>query len=119
MNKQGNKDNRNRICPHPVEGLCNLTPCQLKALENRWMTTIESFVAAASTEEGRAGLCRALDVGSEALDVLLQDARDSLGEERYLELSAAKSGGPTGALWDEKSMPRVRSEEHTSELQSH
>ncbi len=110
MNQQGNNDNRHRICPHPIEGMYRLTPCQLKAFEDQWMTTIESFVAAASTEEGRAGLCRALDVGFGALDSLLQDARDSLGEERYLELSTARPGGQTGALRDDKSVRRVDNE---------
>ncbi len=110
MNKQGSDDNRIFINTHPLEGMRRLTPSQLQALEYRWLTTIDSFVAAASTDEGRAGLCIALDVEPEALDALLQDARDSLGEERYRELSAARPGGPTGALWNGESGRRVDDE---------
>ncbi len=110
MNKQESDNNRILINPRPLEGMRRLTPSQLQALEYRWLTTIDSFVAAASTEEGRAGLCIALDVKSETLDVLLQDARDSLGEERYRELSAARPGGSTGALWNGESVRRVDDE---------
>lgn len=111
MKKQRSDNNRILLTSHhPLEGMHRLTLCQLQALEYRWLTTIDSFVAAASTEDGRAGLCRALDVEPEALDVLLQDARDSLGEERYRELSTARAGGPTGALWDGESVRRVDDE---------
>lgn len=89
----------------PVEVMAKLSLCQLQALKSRWITTIDAFVAAAATEEGRAGLCQALDVEMEALDDILLDARDSLGEERYRELLAPTPGGPTGALLAEDQQP--------------
>ena len=98
----GDADRLNRADKLPIEGMAKLSPCQLQALKSRWMTTVGAFVAAAATEEGRAGLCQALDVELEALHEILQDARDSLGEERYGKLFDPKPGGPTGALWDEK-----------------
>ena len=107
MKKQGNNDNSVRTSTRPIEGMRQLTSCQLKTLESRWKTTLDSFVAMASTEEGRAGLCKALYIEPEVLDDLLHDARDALGEKRYRELSQAKSGGPTGALWDEESASRI------------
>ena len=79
----------------------SLSPRQLEALESRWITTIDSFVAAsASTKEGREGMCRVLDIKAEELDALLRDACAVLGEERYRELLKGEPGGPIGALWN-------------------
>ena len=102
----GDADRPRRTDALPIEGMAMLSPRQLQALKSRWMTTIDAFVAAASPEEGRAGLCEALGVAMEVLDDILRDARDSLGEERYRKLLAPKPGGPTGALWDEKEQRR-------------
>jgi len=91
----------------PIEGMARLSPHQLQALKSRWITTINAFVAATATEESRAGLCQALDVELEALDDMLRDARDSLGEERYRDLQAPRPGGPTGALLDDDQQQRI------------
>ena len=98
----GDVDRSRSTGAFPIEGMAKLSPCQLQALKSRWMTTIDTFVAAAATEEGRAGLCKALDIELELLDDILQDARNSLGEERYRGLLAPTPGGPTGALLDEE-----------------
>jgi len=97
----GDADRQSRTDALPLEGMARLSPCQLQALKSHWITTIDSFVAAAATEEGRAGLCSALEIEADTLNEVLQDARDALGEERYRELLAPKPGGPTGALLDD------------------
>jgi len=94
-------DRQGRTDALPLERMAKLSPRQLQALKSRWITTIDSFVAAAATEEGRAGLCSVLDIEADTLDEVLQDARDALGEERYTELLAPRPGGPTGALLDD------------------
>jgi len=91
----------------PIEEMAKLSFRQLQALKSRWITTINAFVAAAATKEGRAGLCRVLDVKLEVLDDILRDACDSLGEERYRQLLAPRSGGPTGALLDDDQQQRI------------
>lgn len=95
------RDSDSRAESLPIERIGGLSPSQSEALRSRWITTIDSFVAAAATEEGRAGLCSALEIEADQLDDVLQDARGALGEERYRELLAPKPGGPTGALLDD------------------
>ncbi len=85
----------------PIEGMAKLSPRQLQALKSRWLTTVEALVGAAATEEGRAGLCSALGIEADQLNDVLHDARDALGQERYMELLAPKPGGPTGAILDD------------------
>ena len=97
----GDADTQGRSNALPLGGLARLSPCQLQALKSYWITTVDSLVAAAATREGRAGLCSALDIESVALDAVLQDARNALGEKRYRELLTPRPGGPTGALLDD------------------
>ena len=89
----------------PIADMCRLTLAQQEALKSRWLTTIDAFVAAAATPEGQAGLCKVLEVEPDALGVLLQDARDSLGEDRYAALMHPRPGGPTGALFEDQNRP--------------
>jgi hypothetical protein len=87
---------------HPIEEMSSLAPEQVRVLRSRWLVTIEAFVAAAATSEGRVGLCQALGAGENDLDNLLHDARRLLGDDRYRALMQSKPGGPMGALWDEE-----------------
>ena len=98
----GNSDKQGRTDTHPLEGMSKLSLRQIQALRSRWMTTIEALVGAAATEEGRVGLREALDIAHEALDDLLREAQEMVGEERFRELMKPNPGGPTGALWDAK-----------------
>jgi hypothetical protein len=98
----GDADKQSRTDAHPLDGMRKLSPRQLQALKSSWLTTIEALVGAAATEEGRAGLREVLDLTPDALDKLLQEAANALGEERFRDLMKPKPGGPTGALWDEK-----------------
>ena len=94
-------DKRSQTSPRPIEGMAKLSPRQIQALKSRWLTTVEAFVGAAATEEGRAGLREVLGIDPDALENLLRDARCALGEERFRELMTPKPGGPTGALLDD------------------
>ncbi len=98
----GSLDKPGRAAACPLGRMPSLSLAHLEVLKSRWIRTIDAFVAAAAIEDGREGLCKALGVEPKALDNLLQEARDVLGEERYLELTTPRPGGPTGALWEEK-----------------
>jgi len=99
----GDVDRQDRTEAHPIEGMSKLSLRQIQALKSRWLTSIEAFVGAAATEEGRAGLREALEDASITLDDLLQEARNMLDEQRFRELMRPEPGGQTGALWDDKS----------------
>lgn len=87
----------------PIRTMQGFTTQQCEALNARWITTVDAFVAAAATETGRRGLCEVLGMDSGALDALLGNARDLLGKERYARLSVPVPGGPLGALLEEES----------------
>ena len=95
-------DKEGGIEAHLLERVLRLSLRQVQVLKSYLLTTIEALVGIAATEEGRTGLREALDIAPEASDDLLQEARDKLGEERFLELVKPKPGGPTGILWDER-----------------
>jgi len=84
----------------PIERLPGLSKKQQKLMQINWIASIDAFVAAASTKEGRSGLCSLLSIRNSALNHLLHDARQALGEERFRELSIPRPGGPLGALHD-------------------
>ena len=86
-NKQGRND------AHPVEGMAKLSPCPVQAQDSQRITANDFLVAAATTEEGRAGRCSVLDIKADALDEVLQDARDAFGKKRHTELLAPRPGG--------------------------
>lgn len=102
----GNHDNKDKAEINPITGITRLTRNQLEILKSHWIITIDEFVAVLATEQGRISISRALDLGQEEIELILNDARDIVGEDRYEELMDARPGGPTGALInDDKSKP--------------
>ena len=97
----GETDNEGQVSAHPIEEMAKLSSCQLEVLKSKWITTTEALVAAAATQQGRNGLCQALDMERPELERLLEYARDILGPNHYRKLMDAKPGGPIGALLDE------------------
>jgi len=92
------QDTGNKLSQMGIEGMSELSAAQLDSLKKLWILTIDEFVSAAATEEGRNGLGEALDLSLESLGVLLNKMRSKIGNARYEMLMTARPGGPLGAL---------------------
>ena len=101
VNMMSDSDRSGRSGAFSIEGISKFSQRQIRALKSRSLMTVESFVAAAATEEGMAGLSEALEIVPEALDELLREARNILGEKLFRKLNKTRPGGPTGTLMDE------------------
>ncbi|MCK5861566.1 MAG: hypothetical protein KAH38_03710 [Candidatus Hydrogenedentes bacterium] len=93
-----------------IQNLKGLSDEQYQVLLSRWINTVDSFVGAVALDAGRSGLCEMLEIDAAAMESLLSEAHELLGEVRYNILSTATSGGPLGVLLEEeKKQPETNS----------
>jgi hypothetical protein len=104
------KDNLDKAKNLPVEKIEQFTPQQLSVLKSRWITTIDEFVAVTATDEGAKGICNALGIEQKTLEILLQEARNLVGNDRYIKLCESKPGGHLGLLLDDEQKGRFINE---------
>lgn len=86
---------------HELSALRSLSSGSAQMLRSHWINTVEQFVSAGATEEGREGLKKLLVDTQVPFDALLQEAREILGAQQYETLMQAKPGGPLGARFDD------------------
>lgn len=88
---------------HEITCLQSLPPSVAQTLRSRWITTVEQFVAAAATDQGRKGLETLLAEDSLVTVVeVLREALDVIGPDCYNALIQMRSGGPLGARFDDQ-----------------
>jgi hypothetical protein len=98
---KGPTGNSRRDQDHEISALSSLASQSAQKLRSHWITTVEQLIASAATAQGRKGLESLLGGSAEAVESLLNEARELLGRERYETLTQAKPGGPMGARFDD------------------
>jgi hypothetical protein len=86
----------------PLEDLGMLSASQVESLRKRWIKSVEALAGVAASDSGREGLAVLLEMTKEQIAALLQKASEVLGPQRYQEITAARPGGPTGALFTDE-----------------
>ena len=86
---------------HELSALHSLASASAQKLRSHWINTVEQFVAAGATEQGREGLKTLLTETQVSVQVLLQEAREVLGAHQCDALLQAKPGGALGARFDD------------------
>ena len=97
----GSSEANRQKTEHELSALRSLSPGSVHELRSRWINTVEQFVSAGATEQGREGLKNLLTDTQVTIDALLQEAREIIGAEQYDALTQAKPGGPLGARFDD------------------
>lgn len=100
-----------RKLDHEIGCLRSLTPSLAQALQSHWIVSVEQFVAAAATAQGRKGLESLLGGGASIVDGLLRQSLELLGRTRYEALIQAKAGGPLGAKFNDPMVTSCGSKE--------
>ena len=75
-----------------------LTPEQIARLKEHWIETAEQFLSSVATEEGKAGMCRLLELDESQLADCANQLGQGLAPELLEELRSTKPGGELGAI---------------------
>ena len=87
---------------HPIRQIPGLSESQVQRLHDRWIDTVEAFLGAAATPEGKSGLVALLGLSPEQLEPLVQQATDLVGADVARKLMLPQRGGPTGVVLTEE-----------------
>ena len=74
-----------------------LTAEQIARLKEHWIETIEQFLSAVATEEGRVGVCRLLALDGSQLEDCVKRFTEKLPPDVAEQLRSTRPGGQLGA----------------------
>jgi hypothetical protein len=87
-----------------------LTAEQVDRLREHWIETIEQFLSAAATDEGRAGMCRLLDLTELEFANCARRLAEGLPSDIVEGLKSTRPGGELGANLPQQAADRGDSE---------
>ncbi len=81
-----------------IEKLYELAEAErlLVCLQGHWIETPEQLIAAVATDEGKAGMCRLLEMPEAELDELILKLTEGMDPEEIQRLQSDQAGGERG-----------------------
>ena len=85
-----------------VESTGIFTSKQIKLLQDHWIETVEQVLSTASTDEGKEGLAKLLEVDKGTLEGILDNLSRTLPLETLEEVSKSEPERPRGVIFPEQ-----------------
>ena len=74
----------------------------LVCLQGHWIETPEQLIAAVATAQGKAGMCRLLEISEAELDELICKLTEGMDPEEIQRLQSDQPGGERGLRFPDK-----------------